>query len=83
MKSAHDSKAGAFETNDLKRFWDAVMAMRAAQKLEWAALPSNFDRWRRARQKQTVAQLEEQVDALAEELSRTYRWTDDEKGSTG
>ncbi len=65
--------------NDLKRFWDAVAAMRAAQKLEWAALPSNYSRWKRARQKQAVSRLEERVDDLAEELRHTYGWMDDDK----
>ena len=59
---------------DLKRFWDAVTQMREAQKLEWAALPSNFRLWKRARQQQAVSKLEERVDTLAEELLRTYCW---------
>lgn len=62
--------------DDHEKFWDAVMEMRAAQKLEWAALPSNYDRWKRARQQQQVAQLEQMVDELAEELRRTHGWTD-------
>jgi hypothetical protein len=65
--------------SDLKRFWDAVMAMRAAQKLEWAALPSNYRLWKRARQQQAVSRLEEKVDDLAEELQHTYGWMDDDK----
>ena len=63
--------------DDLKRFWNAVKEMRAAQKLEWDALPSNFRLWKRARQEQTVSRLEEKVDALAEELRRAYGWTAD------
>jgi hypothetical protein len=63
-------------SNDLKKFWDAVTQMREAQKLEWAALPANYGRWKRARQQQSVSQLEEKVDALAEELRQTHRWTD-------
>ncbi|MGB8645840.1 MAG: hypothetical protein WCF84_11430 [Anaerolineae bacterium] len=70
---------GEVQMSDLKRLWDAVAAMRAAQKLEWAALPSNFRLWKRARQQQEVYRLEEQVDALAEELLRTYGWTGDAK----
>jgi hypothetical protein len=64
--------------SDLKRFWNAVTAMRAAQKLEWAALPSNYRLWKRVRQQQTVSRLEEQVDDLAEELLHTYHWMDDD-----
>lgn len=68
--------------NDLKKFLDAVTEMRVAQNLEWAALPSNYDRWKRARQQQTVARLEEKVDALATELLRAYSWKEeDEKGA--
>ena len=62
--------------NDLKRFWEAVGAMRSAQKLEWAALPSNYNRWKRVRQQQAVSRLEEQVDRLAEELLHEYGWMD-------
>jgi hypothetical protein len=64
--------------SDLKRFWDAVTQMREAQKVEWAALPSNFRLWKRARQKQAVSQLEERVDVLAAELLHSYRWTDED-----
>jgi hypothetical protein len=66
------------QMSDLKRFWDAVTAMRAAQKLEWAALPSNYRVWKRARQQQAVSRLEEKVDELAAELLHTYGWTDDD-----
>jgi hypothetical protein len=70
-----------FQMSDLQKFWEAVTAMRAAQKLEWDALPSNFRLWKRARQQQAVSRLEQQVDALAEELRRTYSWTDDDRES--
>ena len=49
-------------------------AMRDAQKLEWAALPSNFRLWKRARQQQGVSRLEEEVDRLAEEVRRQCGW---------
>jgi hypothetical protein len=65
--------------NDLKTLLDAVKQMRAAQKLEWQALPANFNTFKRARQKQTVAQLELQVDKLLDELLRTYNSTGEEK----
>jgi hypothetical protein len=65
------------QLSDLKTFWDAVTAMRAAQKLEWDALPSNFRLWKRARQRQAVSRLEEKVDNLAEERLHTYAWTND------
>ena len=66
------------QMSDLKRFWDAVTAMRAAQKLEWAALPANYRLWKRVRQQQAVSRLEEQVDNLAAELLHTYSWTVDD-----
>jgi hypothetical protein len=53
---------------DLKNFLDAVAAMRAAQKLEMDALPTNFKVWKKTRQQMTVARLEEKVDALLVEL---------------
>ncbi len=65
--------------SDLKRFWAAVTAMRAAQKLEWAALPGNYRIWKRARQQQAVSRLEEKVDDQAVELLHAYGWTDDDK----
>lgn len=73
---------------DLKMFLDAVIEMREAQKLEWAALPANFRLWKRARQQQSVSKLEEKVDAIAKELRQTYNWTDqneedDEPGDVG
>jgi uncharacterized coiled-coil protein SlyX len=55
---------------NLKKFLDAVAAMRAAQKLEMDALPANFKVWKKTRQQMTVAQLEAQVDALLQELRR-------------
>lgn len=64
------------EMNDLKRLLDAVLEMRAAQKLEWDALPSNFRVWKRARAQQAVARLEKQVDELAQELLHTHQRTD-------
>ncbi len=67
------------QMRDLKRFWDAVTAMRAAQKLELDALPSNLRIWKRARRQQAVAQLEQKVDDLAEELPQTYGWMDHAK----
>lgn len=57
---------------DLKEFLDAVAAMRAAQKLEMDALPANFKVWKKTRQQMTVARLEEQVDALLDELQRAH-----------
>ncbi|MHB8878984.1 MAG: hypothetical protein ACYC8T_35230 [Myxococcaceae bacterium] len=66
---------------DLKKFLDAVMEMRAAQKLEWAALPANFDIWKRARQKQSISRLEQSVDELAERLLRTERSRPDDEGA--
>lgn len=55
--------------NELESFLEAVLRMRAAQRLEQAALPANFDRWRRVRAQQEVTRLEERVDALAKALS--------------
>lgn len=55
---------------DLEQFLDAVAEMRAAQKLEMDALPSNFKVWKKTRQQMTVAQLEAKVDALLDELRR-------------
>lgn len=66
--------------SDLKKLLEAVTEMRAAQKLEWDALPSNFRVWKRARQQQRVSQLEEQVDALVRELRRAYPETDEDAG---
>lgn len=63
--------------NDLKKLLDAVIEMRAAQKLEWDALPSNFDRFKRARKQGHVARLEEQVDALIQELQHASHETDE------
>lgn len=57
---------------ELEKFLDAVAEMRAAQKLEMDALPGNFKVWKKTRQQMTVARLEEQVDALLEELQRAY-----------
>ena len=54
--------------DDLKKLLDAVTEMRAAQKLEMDALPSNFKVWKKTRQQMTVAQLEQKVDALIAEL---------------
>ena len=62
--------------NDLQRLLDAVTEMRAAQKLEWAALPSNFRLWKRARQQMNVTRLEEQVDQLTAELLRSQNRAD-------
>lgn len=56
----------------MKKFLDAVTEMRAAQKLEMDALPANFRVWKKTRQQMNVARLEEQVDALLEELRRAY-----------
>lgn len=64
------------EMGDLKRLLDAVIEMRAAQKLEWDALPSNFRVWKRAREQQAVARLERQVDDLAQELLHISRRKD-------
>jgi hypothetical protein len=69
--------------SEMKKLLDAVIEMRAAQKLEWAALPANFNLWKRARQKQSVSVLEQTVDALAEELLRNCHSTDDNKGPAG
>ncbi len=65
--------------DDLKKLLDAVIEMRAAQKLEWDALPSNFDRFKRARQKQNVARTEEKVDGLIEEMMRANSWNEDKE----
>ncbi len=54
--------------SDLGALLEAVTQMRAAQKLELASLPSNFDRWRRVRRQLEVSRLEEKVDALAKQL---------------
>lgn len=71
------------QASDLEKLWEAVRAMRAAQKLEWAALPGNLRLWKRARQQQTVSRLEEKVDGLVQELQRTYRWKDvQDRGKT-
>ncbi len=77
MEQTLGNKRDMNQMSDLKKFLNAVSTMRDAQKLEWAALPSNYDRWKRARQQQQVARLERMVDELAEELRRTYGWTDD------
>lgn len=53
---------------DLKQFLDAVTEMRAAQKLEMDALPSNFKVWKKTRQQMTVAKLEAKVDTLVDEM---------------
>lgn len=66
--------------NELKTLLDTVTEMRAAQKLEWDALPGNYERWKRTRQQMRVAQLEENVDALLHELRRAHAWTGDDKG---
>lgn len=63
--------------DDLKQLLGAVKEMRAAQKLEWAALPSNFRIYKRSRQQQTVSRLEESVDQLVEELLQKYDTTED------
>lgn len=65
--------------DDLKRLLGAVKEMRAAQKVEWAALPSNFRIFKRSRQQQAVARLEENVDHLLEELLRKHDSTGDEE----
>lgn len=65
--------------SDLKTFWQAVTTMRAAQKLEWDALPSNFRIYKRSRQQQTVSKLEQSVDELAQELFARYHWSDGEE----
>lgn len=65
--------------DDLEKFLDAVIAMRAAQKLEWDALPSNFDRFKRAREQGNVARTEEKVDALIKELGRANSWNEDKE----
>ncbi len=65
--------------NDVQEFLEAVRTMRAAQKLEWQSLPSNYDRYRRAREKQSIARLEERVDAMAKELTDKYMRPGDEK----
>jgi hypothetical protein len=57
--------------DDVKRFLEAVTAMRAAQKLEMDALPANFRIWKRTRRQLKVSQLEEQVDQLAQELMQS------------
>ena len=54
--------------NDLTKLLDAVTEMRAAQKLEMDALPSNLRVWKRTRQQLRVAQLEQQVDELVKQL---------------
>jgi hypothetical protein len=77
--TANPFDEGELQMSDLKRFWDAVTQMREAQKLEWAALPGNYRLWKRARQQQAVSQLEQRVDALAEELLHTYCWTDEDE----
>jgi hypothetical protein len=59
-----------FQKTDLKKLLDAVIEMRAAQKLEWDALPSNYARWKRARKQGHVARLEAKVDALLDEALR-------------
>ena len=64
--------------DDLKKLLDAVTEMRAAQKLEMDALPSNFKVWKKTRQQMTVAQLEQKVDALIAAL-RTAQ--NDERGT--
>lgn len=56
--------------DDWKKLLDAVTEMRAAQKLEMDALPSNFKVWKKTRQQMTVAQIEQKVDALLEEMRR-------------
>ncbi len=55
---------------DLATLLAAVTAMRAAQKLELAALPSNLAIWKSSRQKREIARLEQNVDDLVAELSR-------------
>lgn len=65
--------------NDTSTFINAVKQMRAAQKLEWDALPANFNIFKRARRQQTVSQLELQVDKLLDELLRTYNSIGEEK----
>jgi len=57
---------------ELRELVDAVVEMRAAQRLELDALPANLRIWKSARQKRAVARLEERVDALAEALRRTW-----------
>lgn len=63
--------------DDLKKMLDAVSEMRAAQKLEMDALPSNFKVWKRTRQQMAVAQLEAKVDALLDEMRGKYGETND------
>lgn len=62
---------------DLKQFLDAVTEMRAAQKLEMDALPSNFKVWKKTRQQMTVAKLEAKVDTLVDEMRGRYGETND------
>ena len=62
---------------DPKTFLDAVTEMRAAQKLEWEALPANFRIFKQARKQQRVARLEEQVDQFLQELAQTENLTAD------
>ena len=45
------------------------------------SVPGNFRLWKRARQQQAVSKLEEKVDALAEELLRTYCWKGEDEGA--
>jgi len=61
-------------TPDLKTLIDAVDAMREAQKLEWAALPANFNIYKRARAGQSVALKEARVDALVQALKQAHPW---------
>ncbi len=77
MDNSSDQQSS--QSNDIKKLFSAVAAMRDAQKLDWAALPSNFRLWKRARQQQAVSRLEEQVDKLLAELLRTYHWMDEGK----
>jgi hypothetical protein len=69
--------------DDLKKLLDAVTEMRAAQKLEMDALPSNFKVWKKTRQQMTVAQIEAKVDALIQELQRAYDGTSNAQDKSG
>jgi len=62
---------------ELKKLFDAVTEMRAAQKLEMDALPSNFKVWKKTRQQMTVAKLEAKVDTLLDEMRGRYGETND------
>ncbi len=66
---------------DLKQLLRAVSEMRAAQKLEYEALPGNARLWKRAREKQSVTRLEQRVDELVADLQPAYGSTDPAPGA--